>query len=176
MGIIDELRAEHHETVQHLTALEAVAEAIRTGAATRPAALRDVVTVLRRLAAHHNAREEQIVFAAMVERGFAGDAGPIAILVREHAEADRLLTALAAAAARTAWTPAEAQQASDHARGYASLMRRHMLKEETNLFPLAQVLVPPHVMARFERQARMAASEPTADAAPAGRTAARTAA
>jgi hemerythrin-like domain-containing protein len=153
MRAVEELRAEHCVIMQHLDALETLAAALAAGRPIEPAELRHEIRAVRELSGRHARREERVLFAALVERGFDRRAAPLAVLIAEHQEADRLLESLAVCGVPLTWTHDELRLVFDLVRAYVTLLRRHIRREETNLFPIAEVHVPPHVLARFERLA-----------------------
>lgn len=88
---------------------------------------------LRRFADEgHHAKEETLLFPALLEAGLPAEGGPVAVMLAEHAEGRGLVAAIDA----TAGTPR-----ATAARAYARLLRAHIDKENFVLFPLADELV-----------------------------------
>jgi hemerythrin-like domain-containing protein len=103
----------------------------------------------------HHTREETVLFEAMIQVGFPWRAGPIPTLEREHAEGRRLVATLEKAAGRAgAWTSVDRVRITDAARSLVSLLRQHIQKEDTILFPVARHNLPEATVAamgaRFE--------------------------
>lgn len=120
--------------------------------------------------AHHHGKEEDILFAAMVEAGFPSDGGPIAVMLHEHDLGRAHVQALRSFGALPTLPIGPA---TTHARAFGELLRNHIQKEDNILYPMATRLLGPtmaEVGARCERyesspetQARVAALKATAN-------------
>jgi hemerythrin-like domain-containing protein len=132
------LMHEHQLIFDVLTALDVLADRVAQGIGSRDD-LGLVVEFLRGFAdEHHHGKEEGILFEAMTRAGFPGEGGPIAVMRQEHDLGREHLRELAAgAAAPEAWSSAERDRVVHHARAYTSLLRTHIRKEDTVLFPMA---------------------------------------
>lgn len=151
MEAIETLMAEHQQILGAIGALEAFAgEALRGGGSA--AELGRFVTFIREFAdAHHHAKEEDLLFAAMVEAGFPRDAGPIGVMLHEHdlgRAQVRVLAELAVAA--SPWGAAERERLHAAATAYAGLLRAHIHKEDAILYPMAEARLPAVLRARVE--------------------------
>jgi len=147
---IDILMREHRLIEQVLDALVHLAENARVGPVPdeRPE-LGRFVTFIREFAdeAHH-AKEEDILFAALVEHGFPSRAGPIAVMLAEHEQGRMLVRRLRERAeARDAWGEAEREDVLASANAFASLLRAHIQKEDGILYPMSRQHLPPDAMA-----------------------------
>lgn len=80
----------------------------------------------------HHAKEEAGLFPAMLRAGVPGEGGPIGVMLAEHEEGRRLLAAMA--------DPDPGRRAAI-ARQYAALLRAHIDKENSVLFPLAESVI-----------------------------------
>lgn len=119
--------------------------------------------------AHHHGKEEDILFAAMIEAGFPADGGPIAVMLHEH---DLGRAHIRALRSLSALPNVPVGPATSHARGFGELLRAHIQKEDHILYPMALRLLGPsmaEVGARCERyesspetQARVSALMSTA--------------
>ncbi len=92
----------------------------------------------------HNQKEEQHLFPRMEERGIPRDAGPIGVMLMEHAAERDLLRQLLAEAPKLAATP-PAQRESFRVRAleYLRIRAEHIWKENDILYKMAlQVLSP----------------------------------
>jgi len=140
---IETLMGEHRLIEQVLGSLETFAHEVRGGLAPERPLVADYAAFARRYAdACHHGKEEDLLFARMVERGFSREAGPVAVMLLEHGQGRAHVAALAAATEGPGLL-AEAERASlvDHALGYVQLLRQHIRKEDQILYPLAlQVL------------------------------------
>lgn len=104
----------------------------------------------------HHGKEEEILFATMVEHGFPRQFGPIAVMLDEHEQARALVHQLEdLAKPGGAWGDQQRAAAADTARAYAGLMRQHVHKENEVLYPMAESRLNGAVMdaigARFEQ-------------------------
>ena len=88
----------------------------------------------------HHAKEEAALFPAMVKAGVPADGGPIAVMLEEHAEGRRLVSAMEAGAARGAACAA-----------YVTLLRAHIDKENEIVFPLADSMLEDRAMQELQR-------------------------
>ncbi|MBP9041302.1 MAG: hemerythrin domain-containing protein [Anaerolineaceae bacterium] len=81
----------------------------------------------------HHGKEEGILFPAMVAAGVPESGGPIGVMLQEHAEGRRLIGEMTLAMAGET----DVERLSKAARDYAILLRGHIQKENTVLFPMA---------------------------------------
>jgi len=129
----DLLRDEHRLILKALDALERAAD--RAGA-DRPVAdawWTGAVAWLRTFADRsHHAKEEAALFPAMVKAGVPAHGGPIAVMLEEHVEGRRLVTAMDAG-------PGPARLGA--CRAYVALLRAHIEKENGIVFPLAEAVL-----------------------------------
>jgi hemerythrin-like domain-containing protein len=92
---------------------------------------------------YHYKKEEQVLFAALVENGFPRETGPVALMLAEHEEGRRLGQRLRQVSERfQAGDVKMRDQVVLSALGYVSLLRRHMEKEDKQLFPLVEKIIP----------------------------------
>jgi hemerythrin-like domain-containing protein len=104
----------------------------------------------------HHAKEENILFDAMVDHGFSRQQGPLAVMLAEH-EAGRRLVGMLDECARTRdpWTGSERQKILDTVQTFVALLRQHIQKEDKILYPMAEKRLPSaaqgEIDARFDR-------------------------
>ncbi len=92
----------------------------------------------------HHKKEEGVLFPAMVEAGLPKDSGPVAVMLAEHEQGRQLTQGMRKAA--EGFSQGEAGAKEDillNARGYVSLLRQHIQKENFILFPMADKIIPP---------------------------------
>lgn len=145
MDLIRQLTAEHD-------LIEAVAGSLRTFVNLRlrgegdPADGPRLVRFLREFAGHyHHAREEDTLFAALVERAQLPQSGPIATFVADHHAIASLLDQIDALLQRDAREPsmhlpserAAARRLESAAIAYSRALWRHIDAENSVLFPEA---------------------------------------
>ncbi len=150
MDAIETLMNEHRRIEHALDALVAFADEVRRKTADDKEELGRFVTFIREFAdAHHHGKEEDILFAAMVEAGFPRNGGPIAVMLSEHDQGRAYVRVLAALAAQPdAWSTEDRQRLAEAAYGYANLLHAHIHKEDAILYPMAEQRLPPEALAR----------------------------
>ncbi|MBZ5579620.1 MAG: hemerythrin domain-containing protein [Acidobacteriia bacterium] len=101
----------------------------------------------------HHAKEENLLFPLLKERGVPEQGGPIGVMLAEHDEGRAYLKAVRDnldAAERGSATAREAVCAS--AEAYIDLLRRHIYKEDHILFRMAQMVLQPDDVAELQKQ------------------------
>jgi len=154
---IEILMREHRTIETVLDALDVYAEALAEGAGPERRDLGQFVTFIREFADRkHHGKEEAILFDAMASHGFPREAGPVAVMLREHDIGRGHVGAMAeVASSEDAWTDGERKRARDEARSFTGLLRQHIQKEDTILYPMAKAQLPPEAMVQVaERCAR----------------------
>ena len=150
MDAIETLMGEHRVIESAIDALVAFADGACRSGATEKEELSRFVTFIREFAdACHHGKEEGILFAAMVQHGFPGQAGPIAVMLHEHDIGRSYAATLAAKAAQAGpWSADDGQEIANAAHGYAELLRAHIQKEDAILYPMAEQHLPPDALER----------------------------
>jgi hemerythrin-like domain-containing protein len=147
MNPIERLMVEHRTIEAVMDALDAF---VARGQPDRHHAdLGRFAFLLREFAdAWHHGKEEDILFAAMVDVGFPRNSGPIAVMLQDHDEGRGHVRALAAlAAADTSWTDQQRAAVATHAHAFTALLRAHIRKEDQILYPMALQHLPEGAMA-----------------------------
>jgi hemerythrin-like domain-containing protein len=144
MQATDSLMRDHRVIEQVLQVLETIGE---QGEATKlldASAARAALDFCRTFAdGVHHAKEEAHLFPMLEANGFGGGCGPVAILRREHELGRLYVQGMAAAVeAAAAGDPDALQGFAQHARRYVTLLREHIHKEDTCLFPAAGHRLP----------------------------------
>jgi hemerythrin-like domain-containing protein len=149
MDAIETLMTEHRAIERVLDALVAFAGEVERKGTTEKEELGRFETFVREFAdAAHHGKEEDILFAAMVEHGFPREGGPVAVMLHEHDQGRRLVAILRGYAAQAdAWSDADRQEIARAAAGFAQLLRAHIQKEDQILYPMAEQHLPPEAMA-----------------------------
>jgi hemerythrin-like domain-containing protein len=153
MDAIETLMNEHRTIERAIDALVSFADAVGRKTTDDPGEkveLGRFITFIREFAdAHHHGKEEDILFAAMVEAGFPRNGGPIAVMLSEHDQGRGYVRVLAELSARPgAWSADDRQRLAEAAHGYGNLLRGHIHKEDVILYPMAEQRLPPEVLAR----------------------------
>jgi hemerythrin-like domain-containing protein len=154
MEAIENLMAEHQVILGAIGALEVFAGEVRRGGGSAEE-LGRFVTFIREFAdAHHHAKEEDLLFAAMIEAGFSRDGGPVGMMLHEHDEGRGHVRVLAeVAGAQVPWSAADRERLHGASLGYADLLRAHIHKEDAILYPMAEARLPAPLASRVDRAA-----------------------
>ena len=120
----------------------------------------DAVDFIRNYADRfHHAKEEDVLFVALVDNGMPAKQSPIEAMQIEHEQGRAHVRALELAARQAlAGDDGKAGAIIAHARGYARLLRGHIDKEDHILYPLAERVLPQAVRAAMLNAYRQAES------------------
>jgi hemerythrin-like domain-containing protein len=148
MDAIETLMNEHRLIERAIDALVSFAGEVRRKQSDEREELGRFATFIREFAdGYHHGKEEDILFAAMVEAGFPRNGGPIAVMLMEHDEGRAHVRVLGELASQpTPWTDADRTRLADAAHGYGDLLRQHIHMEDAILYPMAEQRLPPYVL------------------------------
>ncbi len=91
----------------------------------------------------HHAKEEDVLFEALVKNGMPRENSPIAAMLMEHDQGRAFVKAMETAAQEAiAGQTGREQIIADNALAYAALLREHISKEDDILYPLAERVIP----------------------------------
>jgi hemerythrin-like domain-containing protein len=86
----------------------------------------------------HHAKEEDILFTMLVEKGMRKDAGPIGVMLAEHKMGRDFVKNLNEALDKyEQGDKAAKEQIIENASGYTQLLKQHILKEDRILYPMS---------------------------------------
>jgi hemerythrin-like domain-containing protein len=86
----------------------------------------------------HHAKEEDVLFVRMEAVGFPHDNGPIAVMLHDHDSGRTFVRAMAAVVEDAGRGDADALRIfADNAHRYTEMLRAHIQKEDTILYPMA---------------------------------------
>jgi hemerythrin-like domain-containing protein len=155
---VDTLEGEHRVIQSVLDAMEREAAAIQAGHPLRKQFWLEVSDFLEHFAdGYHHAKEEDLLFPVLAERGIAEEGGPIGCMKHEHVEGRSLRQQIQDAA-----TDGDAGAVVTAAREFVFLLREHIDKEEMVLFRLArQILNAKKEAALEESFARVQREQPS---------------
>ena len=107
----------------------------------------DAVDFIRNYADHfHHAKEEDVLFVELIKNGMPAKQSPIEAMHMEHdAGRAHVRTLEEAAQQALAGETGQAVIIAEHAKGYATLLRGHIEKENDILYPLAERVLPEDV-------------------------------
>lgn len=148
MDPIETLMNEHRVIERVLDGLVAFADEVRRKGTTEKDELGRFVTFIREFAdACHHGKEEDILFAAMVQHGFPRNGGPLAVMLHEHDQGRALVRILKSRVEQPeAWNEGDRQEIAEVANGFAELLRGHIHKEDAVLYPMAEQHLPPEAI------------------------------
>jgi len=139
MDPIEALMNEHRLIESVLDALEVYVDRLPPNSSSDFADLGRFTQFIRAFAdACHHGKEEDILFATMVEKGMPRQSGPIAVMLHEHEEGRQLVRTLTDFAARSSepgWSDADRQRIRQAARSYAELLRQTSRKRTGSSIP-----------------------------------------
>ena len=127
-----------NDHVQILRLIE-VMERITESADPNVEHLELIVKVIREFAdGLHHAKEEQLLFPLMVQKGFSNQSGPVAVMLHDHAEGRNFVKGMAENILRFQQGEHTALKAIYYNMlGYADLLKNHIGKENNVLFRMA---------------------------------------
>ncbi len=144
MEATDILSSEHRVIERVIAALEAAAAGLESGKDVRVGFFTDAADFISGFAdGCHHKKEEGVLFKAMQAHGMPVNGGPIGVMLAEHEQGRIYTRAMRAAAEKLEQGDLHARAAViQNARGYASLLRAHIIKEDHILFPMAGRVIP----------------------------------
>lgn len=143
-NITQALVDEHRLILRMITLLERNAALTAAGGYSNWKFYLDGVDFIRNYADRfHHAKEEDVLFEALVKNGMPRENSPIAAMLMEHDQGRIFVMALETAAleAQDGGTGRE-QRIANSALSYATLLREHISKEDEILYPLAERVIP----------------------------------
>lgn len=98
-----------------------------------------VVNLIRKFAdGLHHAKEEDLLFPLMGEKGFSPEQGPVAVMLHEHVQGRAYVKGVSEGiTALRAGTDGALQTIYENMTGYAQLLQNHIGKENNILFRMA---------------------------------------
>ena len=91
----------------------------------------------------HHAKEEDVLFKALVDNGMPKEHSPVAAMLMEHDQGRSFVHAMEAAVREAQAGRTDSYKIiADNALAYATLLRDHIDKEDTVLYPLSERVIP----------------------------------
>jgi len=144
MESTDILMAEHRVIERVISVLETAAHRLENGQNVRPGFFLDAADFNKGFGdGCHHKKEEDVLFKALVKNGMSDKQGPVAVMLYEHNLGRQFTAGMREAALKLQAGDGSAREKIVHnALGYAGLLRQHILKEDTVLFPMAGEVIP----------------------------------
>lgn len=138
------LVSEHRLILRMITLLESNAARTAEGSYTNWQFYLDGVDFIRNYADRfHHAKEEDVLFEALIKNGMPRENSPIAAMLMEHDQGRAFVKAMETAALEALEGQSDREQTiADNALAYAALLREHISKEDEILYPLAERVIP----------------------------------
>lgn len=140
-----EILMEEHRVIERVLAAMEIAVQLLEAKQLRPGFFVDAAEFIKGFAdGCHHKKEEGVLFPAMLAHGVRDQGGPIGVMMAEHTQG-RTFTMAMRKAAQDLEAGDEAARAViiENARGYIALLRQHIAKEDTVLFPMADRVISP---------------------------------
>jgi hemerythrin-like domain-containing protein len=132
---IDDLLHEHDAILFALGILDDMVQRVSSG---QPSSTDDIAAFLGFLKEFadkcHHGKEEGFLFPALTAAGIPEQGGPVGVMLHEHAQGREAIAQMEASLHPTL----DLARFTSAARGYADLLRAHIDKENTILFPMAE--------------------------------------
>jgi hemerythrin-like domain-containing protein len=132
---IADLMNEHEAILSAIQILEKMIATIEKTTSVDTKDIHDFIGFLKEFADKcHHGKEEGLLFPAMIGAGVPDRSGPIGVMLAEHAQGRKLIRDMEESVS----TDVDRIKLAQAARGYANLLRNHIQKENTILFPMAE--------------------------------------
>ena len=142
---------EHQLILRMITLVEQNTELMEQGKFRNWRFFLDAVDFIRNYADRfHHAKEEDVLFVELVKNGMPEKQSPIEAMQMEHEQGRTFVRSLEEAAQKAlSGDPGQIPLIAENAKGYAELLRGHIDKEDTILYPLAERVLPEEVRERM---------------------------
>ena len=135
---------EHKLILRMITLVEKNTASMEQGAFRNWQFYLDAVDFIRNYADRfHHAKEEDVLFKALVANGMPAKQSPIEAMLMEHDQGRAFVRNMEEAAQKALnGESGQIPVIAENAKGYAELLRGHIDKEDTILYPLAERVLP----------------------------------
>jgi len=101
----------------------------------------------------HHAKEEDVLFAALVKNGMPRENSPVAAMLMEHEQGRAFVRGMETAVKEAmADLPGREGDIVQNVLAYAALLRDHIAKEDDILYPLAERVIPESMRSEIVRE------------------------
>jgi len=137
------LMQEHELILRGVAVLERMARRANAGQDVPAGDARSIIEFIRKFAdGCHHAKEEGVLFPAMIAAGIPAQGGPVAVMLGEHDQGRAAVKAMDEAVAGFGRNPAASAAFASAAFAYATLLTNHISKENNVLFRMAAQIIP----------------------------------
>ena len=134
---------EHELILRGVAVLERMARRANAGQDVPAGDARSIIEFIRKFAdGCHHAKEEGVLFPAMIAAGIPAQGGPVAVMLGEHDQGRAAVKAMDEAVAGFGSDPAAPKAFASAAFAYATLLTNHISKENHVLFRMAAQIIP----------------------------------
>lgn len=149
---------EHQLILRMITLVEKNTSKMKAGTFINWPFYLDAIDFIRNYADRfHHAKEEAVLFIELVKNGMPEKSSPIEAMLMEHDQGRAFIMNLETAVLQTMQGTEGLQDTiAENAQGYAALLRGHIDKEDTILYPLAERILPENVRPRMVEAYEMA--------------------
>jgi hemerythrin-like domain-containing protein len=154
MSATDLLRKEHDAILKMLDATQAVGQKLIRGEKVAPDTLNGILEFFLLFADRcHHGKEEDLLFPLLEKKGIPRNGGPIGVMLSEHDRCRELVHEMGLASSQFADSPGvSGKRWAQAAMEYTHLLREHIAKENTVLFPMAESLLTNEEQGRLARE------------------------
>jgi hemerythrin-like domain-containing protein len=136
----EDLINEHEGILFGMAILEEIIKTLKKSGKADIKDIEDMVDFIRLFADKcHHGKEERLMFPAMEEAGVPNNRGPIGQMLLEHSQGREYIAEMADSISSR---ELQAGRFADAATNYINLIRHHIQKENTILFPLGDKKLP----------------------------------
>jgi hemerythrin-like domain-containing protein len=135
---IDDLKNEHDAILSAIQILERMIAGIEKAPSVNTKDMQDFIGFLKEFADKcHHGKEEGLLFPALIQAGLPEKGGPIGVMLADHAQGRQFIRDM-----EESLTPeVDRVKLAQAAGGYATLLRNHIQKENTLLFPMSEKML-----------------------------------
>jgi hemerythrin-like domain-containing protein len=154
MSATDVLRDEHRGVERMLAIVEAASSRLAAGGDVPADLYLNAVDFFRGFTdGCRHAKEESKLFPALEQRGILHEGGPIGVMLAEHEMGRTYVRAIEQAARRySQGDPTAAAGLVHSGQSYVSLLRQHIAKEDSVLFPMADRVLSEQEQAQLSEE------------------------
>ena len=140
---LKELRSDHQNILKHIDDLEAVINQ----PTINHAKIKEFLHFTETFAEPHHQKEEQVLFPALEKKGIPNEGGPIGMMLIEHATKRDYLVKM-----KEALQENNNIKLKENTQAMISLLRDHIYKEDSILYPCAQDVLTKEELASLASQ------------------------